>query len=158
MSPWSRAIACLIAVASGCGHAQTKDSDPPAPRSASSAAAPASETRTPASAEANDGDAPAPKCSDDVDALTRLEGWSEAQILAAYGEPVGKKTFAMADCCHEFEIELYNTYPPGKGHDAVEIHEMTWQGGSNLLTVWTHRPKTDWVVLDTICYVEGTEF
>ncbi len=64
----------------------------------------------------------------------------------------------MADCCHEFTIELYNTYPPDEGHDAVEIHEWTWRYWGYSLTVWSHEIEGDWRVLDTIRYDDGVEF
>jgi len=154
--PQSRALVCLLAVASACDRPETEASDPPAPTSPTPAIA--DDTKTPEPVETKAPDPSAPKCHDGIDALNRLEGKTEAQILSMYGEPNAKKTFKMADCCHEFEIELYNTYPPGKGHDGVEIHQMTWHEGDNLLTVWAHRPKSDWVILNTLCYLDGDEF
>lgn len=93
-----------------------------------------------------------------VDELRRLEGRSEAEVLAELGSPSARRTFAMADCCHEFEIELYNTYPPGKGHDAVEIHEWTWRYDGYALTVWLHDPGSGWQVLETSRYADDVEF
>ncbi len=145
-------------MAAACDRTETEGSDPPAPAAASPARTTADDTKTADPAPAA---APVPsahECHHGIDALSQLEGKTEAQLITLYGEPNTKKTFTMADCCHEFEIELYNTYPPGKGHDAVEIHQMTWRDGEDLLTVWAHRPKSDWVILDTLCYLEGTEF
>ncbi len=152
----SRALVCLLAVASACDRAETQGSDSPAPTSPTPA--PADGAENPEPADENADDSIAPGCHEGIDALHQLEGKTEAQLITLYGEPDAKKTFTMADCCHEFEVELYNTYPPGKGHDAVEIHQMTWQDADNLLTVWAHRPKSDWVILDTLCYLDGTDF
>lgn len=124
-------------------------------RSENPNAAPPSTTQEPAKVGTP---ADAPKCRDGIDALAELKGKTEAQVVELYGQPRGRRAFAMADCCHEFEIALYNTYPPGKGHDAVEIHELTWHDGTNRLTIWAHEVDSDWVVLDTLCYHEGDEF
>ncbi|MBV1860120.1 MAG: hypothetical protein KUG77_17030 [Nannocystaceae bacterium] len=155
MSSVHRALVCLLAIAAACDRADTEGSDPPAPPPAPPSA---NDTKAPAPIDANTPDPAPPNCHDGIDALSQLEGETEPDLIALYGEPNAKKTFKMADCCHEFEIELYNTYPPGEGHDAVEIHQLTWHDGNNLLTVWAHRPKSDWVILDTLCYLEGDEF
>lgn len=136
---WHALLATILSIVSACARTDSAAADPPTPAKSSATAA-------------------APKCHDGIDALTELEGKTEAQVIALYGEPRAQRSFAMADCCLEFEIELYNTYPPGKGHDAVEIHELTWHDGSNRLTAWAHQSTSDWVVLDTLCYEEGTQF
>ncbi|MCA9654453.1 MAG: hypothetical protein KC501_31330 [Myxococcales bacterium] len=96
--------------------------------------------------------------SGNTDKLTRLVGVGEAALLAEFGEPSSTRSFTMGDCCNEFEIELYNTYPPGKGHDAVEIHEYTWAYDGYLLTVWLHDPGKGWEVLNTLLYGDTVEF
>ncbi len=144
----NRSLALLVAILSsapGCARTETTPADAPTP------------VQTSASAKALAA-ADAPKCHDDIDALEQLEGKTEAQVIEMYGEPRARRDFAMADCCHEFEIELYNTYPPGKGHDAVAIHELTWHDGPNRLTVWAHQVKSEWLILDTLCYAEGDQF
>lgn len=154
----ARALVGLLVLTAACDRAGSEDSDPPAPKSASPTPAPADDTKPADPVDTKTPDPSAPKCVDGLDALYVLNGKTEAEVISLYGQPAGKKTFKMADCCHEFEIELYNTYPPNKGHDAVEIHEMTWHDGTNRLTVWAHHPKSDWVILDTLCYSEGDEF
>lgn len=138
----SRALlTTILSIVCACTQADSKSADPPTPESVKASAT-----------------ADASKCHDGIDALTELEGKTEAELLELYGQPREQRAFTMADCCHEFEIELHNTYPPGKGHDAVEIHELTWHDGTKRLTAWAHDAKSNWVILDTLCYDEGDEF
>jgi hypothetical protein len=93
-----------------------------------------------------------------VDELHEWEGRSEAEVRTRFGPTTRAKTFVMGDCCHEFEIELYNTYPPGKGHDAVEIQQLTWVYSGYSLTVWLHQVDGAWQVLETCRYSDDVEF
>ncbi|HFE44156.1 MAG TPA: hypothetical protein ENJ18_01500 [Nannocystis exedens] len=99
-----------------------------------------------------------PDPADGVDELPRLHGQRAAELRAEFGEPDSKREFAMADCCTEFEIELYNTYPPNSGHDEVKIREWTWKYGGYALTVWLHKQGDNWRVLDTCRYGNDVEF
>ncbi len=138
-------LLCVLALLGCSGPSGTAPADPPNP---ATPAAPAPAGPKP----------PGPPSGHGTDELPRLEGRSEAEILAELGEPTSKRTFAMKDCCHEFEIELYNTYPPNAGHDAVEIHQWTWDYDGYSLTLWFHDKGGGWTVLDTIRYADDVEF
>ncbi len=64
----------------------------------------------------------------------------------------------MGECCSEFEIELYNTYPPNSGHEAVVIRRWDWDFEGYAVTVWFHLDGGAWVVLDTSRYSDDVEF
>jgi hypothetical protein len=96
---------------------------------------------------------------DGVDELKSLEGLTEAQLVAELGEPNSKREFPMKECCTEFQIELYNTYPPDEpAHADVMIREWTWSYDGYAVTVWLHRVDETWVVLDTSRYSDDVEF
>jgi hypothetical protein len=93
-----------------------------------------------------------------VDELHRLEGQPETAVLAEFGEPSRKREFPMRECCTEFAIELYNTYPPDGGHGDVVIREWTWDYEGYDLTVWLHQREGAWEVLETCRYSDDVEF
>ena len=93
-----------------------------------------------------------------ADELHRLEGEPESALLAELGQPTRKREFTMSECCTEFSIELYNTYPPDAGHEAVPIHEWTWDYEGYALTVWLHQHEGEWQVLETSRYSDDVEF
>lgn len=99
-----------------------------------------------------------PQTKGGADELHELEGQTRAAILERFGPPTREREFAMADCCDEFEIELYNTYPPDEGHDAVQIHEWTWDFDGYALTTWLHEQAGEWRVLETSRYSDDVEF
>lgn len=92
------------------------------------------------------------------DELPELHGQTDTQILAHMGPPTRKNAFVMGECCSEYDIELYNTYPPGKGHDAVNIERWTWIYDGYIVALWFHKVEGTWTVLDTVRYDEGTDF
>jgi hypothetical protein len=141
-------LLALALLTLGCDRTAPETSDAPA-----TAPTPAP---TPAAAAPNPPGPPAGP--GDVDELHRLEGTSEADVLAEFGAPTSKREFRMADCCHEFEIELYNTYPPDKGHDDVVIREWAWDYDGYALTVWLHEVDGNWKVLETSRYNDDVEF
>ena len=96
-----------------------------------------------------------------ADKLRELDGKTEAAIRDRLGEPTRTKTFTMAECCHEFEIELYNTYPPDDPATAtVPIQEWTYDYDGYALTLWLHAPDPvrGWVVLNNIRYDDDIRF
>ena len=121
-------------------------------------AGPASEGDTSTGGQAPSAKKPPGPPADSVDELPELEGRSPDEVVARLGPFDSSKDFEMGDCCHEFEIELYNTYPPGKGHDGVEIRRLDWEFEGYRVSVWFHRPDGDWVALDTCRYADGVDF
>lgn len=117
-------------------------------------AAPAAATPAPAAPEVYVPEAP-PGAPDE---LPELHGKTDAQILAHLGPPTRKEAFTMGECCSEYDIELYNTYPPQMGHDAVPIERWTWVYSGFTVALWFHKVEGTWTVLDTVRYGEGTEF
>lgn len=101
---------------------------------------------------------PAPPKGPGPDELPRLEGQTQAALRLEFGEPTVEREFTMDECCTEFEIELYNHYPPKAGHDDVAIRESTWQFDGYKLTIWLHQHEGEWVALETSRYADGTEF
>lgn len=92
------------------------------------------------------------------DELPELHGKTDAEILAHLGPPASNEAFTMGACCSEYDIELYNTYPPGQGHEAVPIERWTWLYDGYVVALWFHKVEGTWTVLDTLRYGEGTEF
>ena len=101
---------------------------------------------------------PGPPANNGVDELHRLEGALETDLLHEFGEPSSRREFPMGECCSEFEIELYNTYPPKAGHDKVVIRQWDWDYEGYTLTVWLHQLEGQWVALETCRYGDGVEF
>jgi hypothetical protein len=94
-----------------------------------------------------------------VDELRALEGKPLDDVRTELGPPHSEREFAMRDCCHEFEIELYNTYPPDEpAHAEVKIRECTWKYDGYSVTAWSHFVGDLWIVLDTSRYADGVEF
>jgi hypothetical protein len=156
---WLLSLAFLGCTSPGGGAVEgsSKPTDP-ASGAGQPTAAPAepSDGPSPTSTKAT-GKPPGPP-SGAPDELHHLEGRSEAAILAEFGEPSSKRTFTMAQCCTEFQIELYNTYPPNAGHEKVEIQEWTWAYDGYALTVWLHDKGNAWEVLETSRYSDDVEF
>ncbi|MFT5585947.1 MAG: hypothetical protein ACI9VR_003543 [Cognaticolwellia sp.] len=92
------------------------------------------------------------------DGLPDLHGQTDAQILAYMGPPTKKRAFTMADCCSEYDIELYNTYAPNGGHDAVAIEHWSWAYDGYTAALWFHQIDGTWTVLNSVRYGEGTDF
>lgn len=164
-TPRVLAVAIALLPLAGCDKAGSDGSGPPpkpdtsvVPDDANDANAPQPADQNPAAPEAKVEVPGPPAGHGGTDELKALEGLSEAKLVTRFGKPTHERTFKMADCCHEFEIELYNTYPPKKGHDEVQIHEWTWDYEGYRLTVWTHLAGADWVALDTIRYSNDVEF
>lgn len=83
--------------------------------------------------------------------VTNLHGLTESQVTATLGPPVRTHEFTMAECCDEFRVELYNTYPPDEAaHAEVRIRELWWKDGEYWVTVWLHRQDAEWIVLDSL--------
>ncbi|MFT4974371.1 MAG: hypothetical protein ACI8S6_000253 [Myxococcota bacterium] len=97
---------------------------------------------------------------DSVDELRELEGVTAEQIAQRFGPPSEEHSFMMAECCHEFEIELYNTYPPGTPESATtQIRQLTYKYDGYAMTLWLHAPSGGgWVVLETSRYGDNVEF
>ncbi len=148
----------VLVVDTGCDRTDHSTSDPPTRADAKPGAQTKPRTKADSSPTAEPEEPGPPAARGGTDELHELEGMTEAQLLARFGKPDHERAFEMADCCHEFEIELYNTYPPDKGHDHVQIHEWTWDYDGYKLTVWTHESGDEWVALDTIRYADGVEF
>ncbi len=94
-----------------------------------------------------------------VDELRYLEGEREDEVREALGPPASESKFTMAQCCSEFEIELYNTYPPDDGkHAKVRIRQLDWDYEGYRVTLWLHQRDGEWVVLETSRYSDNVEF
>ena len=167
MPPSAGRAVALVVLLTGCGGSPPKSSDGPQQPTPASRGATSDQAPPTAGASPTDGASPTtarpkepgpPSKGHGTDELRRLEGRTEAEVLAEFGEPSTRHAFTMAHCCDEFQIELRNTYPRGKGHDAVEIHEYTWAYDGYLLTVWLHDPGKGWEVLNTLLYGDTVEF
>ena len=94
-----------------------------------------------------------------VEKVAALHGQTDSAILKQLGAPAYEYTFTMDEPLGEFQIELYNTYPPGSPNNPnVEIRECTWEYSRHRLTVWFHKPNGRWVALDTCRYQNGVVF
>lgn len=150
-----RSVAILVILVVGaCSKSGPPDAD--APRSDPPPAldpGPASDNPLPPSEPGP------PRRPGGTDELKHLEGKGEDALKAELGEPTGTREFVMRDCCHEFEIELYNTYPPDDPKNAdVQIRQWTWTYDGYAVTVWLHQVEGKWVALDTIRYADDVEF
>jgi hypothetical protein len=97
--------------------------------------------------------------ADDTGGIFALHGLTEAEMKDSFGPADKSRDFVMGDCCHEFEIELYNTYPPDEPeHADVQIRERSWHIGDHILTAWFHQEDDEWVVLNTHLWHKHTEF
>ena len=144
-------FSALFVVQVACGEARP-------PEVEVSKAPSATPTASSPSAGTNDRRVPGPP-QGGVDELGALEGKPLTDVLAELGPPTTEREFAMRDCCHEFEIELYNTYPPGEpAHADVKVRECTWKYAGYSVTAWSHLVGDVWTVLDTSRYADGVEF
>ena len=128
----------------------------PALSAASTAPAAASDLSLPVPAGPELYVPPAPTGSPDE--LPELHGQTDVQILAHMGPPTSKEILTLGDCCSEYDIELYNTYPPNSGHDDLEIARWTWQYDGYTVAIWLHQVEGTWIVLNSVRYSARTEF
>ena len=146
--PWAigLSVIALLMLLSCAIATESAPSPAPAPEVVTPAPAPAPKLHVP----------PAPTGAPDE--LPELHGQTDAQILKHMGPPASKEALTMGDCCNEYDVELLNTYPPGQGHDAVEIERWTWIYDGYVVALWFHQVDGTWTVLDTVRYGEGTQF
>ena len=94
-----------------------------------------------------------------VERVEALHGQTDVSIITQLGNPSYEYVFTMADPLSEFQIELYNIYPPDSpGNAQIEIRECTWRYSRYRLTVWFHKPNGEWIALDTCRYRNGILF
>jgi hypothetical protein len=94
-----------------------------------------------------------------VEKLHHLHGQTPETVVAELGEPNTRHEFAMADCCDEFRIELFNVYPPTDPRTAqVRIKEFQWHHRRYHIAVWFHQVNGEWVAVDTCRWKEGIAF
>lgn len=94
-----------------------------------------------------------------VEEVATLHGQTDSAIFGKLGAPSYEHKFTMDEMLGEFQIELYNTYPPDSPNNPnVEIRECTWEYSRHRLTIWFHKPNGSWVVLDTCRYQNGVVF
>ena len=94
-----------------------------------------------------------------VEKVSALHGQTDANVVNRLGAPAYEYAFTMDTPLNEFQIELYNTYPPGSPNNLnVEIRECTWEYSRHRLTVWFHKPQGTWIALDTCRYKNGIMF
>jgi hypothetical protein len=95
-----------------------------------------------------------------VEKLPGLHGRSMGAVVAVLGEPARQSEFSMGPGrLTEFQIELYNTYPPNHPKTAgVRIKELHWDWPRYHVAVWMHLVNGEWIVLDTCRWQEGVVF
>jgi len=94
-----------------------------------------------------------------VEKVFALHGQTEITVLNKLGDPAHEYTFTMDQPLGEFQIELYNTYPPDSPNNPnVRIRECTWNYSRHRLTVWFHKQNESWIALDTCRYRNGIVF
>ena len=94
-----------------------------------------------------------------MEKVAKLHGLTDAAVEKRIGAPAHEYIFTMDEPLGEFQIELYNTYPPDfPNNPNVEIRECTWEYPRHRLTIWFHKPEGEWVVLDTCRYRNGIVF
>ena len=94
-----------------------------------------------------------------VEKVVALHGQTDIAVMERLGTPTHEYTFTMDEPLGEFQIELYNTYPPNSpGNSDVEIRECTWEYSRHRLTIWFHKPDGKWVAMDSCRYRNGIVF
>ena len=80
-------------------------------------------------------------------------------MLARFGPPTEREEYRAGAVGGEFYIAVEHTYPSvdPKNRD-VPIQEWTWHSGDCRLTVWFHKLKGAWEVLDDAYYDRRTQF
>lgn len=99
-----------------------------------------------------------PAC-DDSSFEFNLKGLAEEEVRARFGSPARRESFRVEERGGEFYVGIQHAYPTTerKNRD-VPIEEWTWTSGDCILTVWFHRPKGTWEVLDDVYWHEDTAF
>jgi len=88
-----------------------------------------------------------------------IHGQTDTAVIQKRGEPSWESRFTMDDPLGEFQIELYNVYPPNSPkNSSIQIRECTWQYPRHRLTVWFHKPRSTWIALDTCKYGNNVQF
>ena len=96
-----------------------------------------------------------------VSGLPQYLGKTEQYVIGAIGQPERNEQFNMPSqgTLDEFRIQLHNTYPPNSPTNAnVLIRELTWIDGEYFITVWFHKPKGKWIVIDTCKWHRDVRF
>ena len=89
----------------------------------------------------------------------KLGGLAQERVLARFGPPTEREAYRAGEVGGEFYIAVEHTYPSvdAKNRD-VPIEEWTWHSGDCRLTVWFHKLKGAWEVLDDAYYDRRTQF
>lgn len=82
--------------------------------------------------------------------LTKYHGQSKSAMLQLLGEPANEWELTSADVAGEFQIEIWNTYPPDDPVAfQVPLHGATWHDGDDRITLWYHTVDNEWVVFES---------
>ena len=114
------------------------------------------ETPNAAAASPDPENLPASSCERDID--FRLAGTPRERVGARFGPPAERESHRADDVGGEFYVAIEQTYPSSDPKNDVPIEEWTWRSGDCRLTVWFHKPKGTWEVLDDVFYDYRTQF
>ena len=145
--PW---IPCLIGLCC-CKADDGAKSPQPSP------AITALETPKAAAASPEPEKLPATSCEEGLD--FKLAGTPRVRVEARFGPPSERESYRADEVGGEFYVAIEQTYPSSDPKNAdVPIEEWTWHSGDCRLTVWFHKPKGAWEVLDDVFYDHRTQF
>lgn len=100
-----------------------------------------------------------PVCTETTATSLELLGLTQPELLARFGPPAMQESFRVEERQGEFYGPIANTYPTTdpKNRD-VPIEEWTWMVDDCRLSVWLHRPKGTWLVLDDFFWHKDAAF
>ena len=96
-------------------------------------------------------------CQHPVQRVDRLDGMTEAQVIAEFGASPRRAEYPMSKAIGEFRTGLTRYHPMPQSGD-VRIRELTWEQSRYLVTAWLHQTNGQWVVFDSLRYGKDVEF
>lgn len=102
---------------------------------------------------------PFPNCTETTGYALELDGLTQAEVRTRFGPPTLEESFQVQDRQGELYVGIANTYPTTDPKNRnVALQEWTWTSGDCVLTVWFHKPKGTWQVLDDFFWHKDAAF
>jgi hypothetical protein len=53
---------------------------------------------------------------------------------------------------YEYQSNIYHHIPWPKGKDTIDVRELWWENGNNVIIVWFYQKYNNWIAIDYLTY------
>jgi hypothetical protein len=96
-------------------------------------------------------------CQHPVQRVDRVDGMTEAQVIAELGASPRRYEYPMSKAVGEVRAGLKRYHPMPQSGDA-RIRELTWEQSRYFVTAWLHQTNGQWVVFYSLRYGKNVQF